>query len=397
LGGEYRVDLTIFPVNCHLNRPKLKLIANQPNVWLLIVLLSITGCQSSSPDVDRASEVSRLDTQLVLNNAVLEQSNRKSNTVWKIKAEKIVYSEDKENATLDKVVGNLLQNGAVILKISAESGEVKDRGNIILLNKKVIASDPRNGSVISSEAVEWRPQENLLLIKAKLTGNKANLKIVAESGKYFTDLEKLEIQDNIVATSKQPPLQLTSDRLEWKIPQEQIISPGAIELVRYDRDRTISDRLVSDRAQLNLAQNQAILSKNIELVTSDPQLQIATDSLTWNYQTRFGKSDRPIQIIDRDRQISLTGNKGEINLPQQLAKLEGGVKGINQIEASELYAQQMTWKIDTEELAAMGSVIYEQVNPKARLTGERASGTLGNSKIVVTSNGQQPVTSVIDN
>jgi lipopolysaccharide export system protein LptC len=230
-----------------------------------------------------------------------------------------------------------------------------------------------------------------------LTGNKANLKIVAESGKYFTDLEKLEIQDNIVVTSKQPPLQLTSDRLEWKIPQEQIISPGAIELVRYDQNQTISDRLVSDRAQLNLGQNQAILSKNIELVTSDPQLQIATDSLTWNYQTRFGKSDRPIQIIDRDRQISLTGNQGEINLPQQLAKLEGGVKGINQIEASELYAQQMTWKIDTEELAAMGSVIYEQVNPKARLTGERASGTLGNSKIVVTSNGQQPVTSVIDN
>jgi LPS export ABC transporter protein LptC len=397
LGREYRVDLTIFPVNYHLNRPKLKLIANQPNVWLLIVLLSITGCQSSSPDIDRASEVSRLDTQLVLNNAVLEQSNRKSNTVWKIKADKIVYSEDKEIATLNKVVGNLLQNGAVILKISAESGEVKDQGNIILLNKKVVASDPRNGSVITSEAVEWRPQANLLLIKAKLTGNNANLEVFAESGKYFTDLEKLEIQDNVVATSKQPPLQLSSDRLEWKIPQEQIISPGAIKLVRYDQNKTIIDQLVSDRAELRLAQNQAILTKNIELVTSNPQLQIATDSLIWNYQNRLGKSDRPIQIIDRDRQISLTGNKGEINLPQQLAKLKDGVKGINQIEASELYARQMNWKIDTEELEAMGSVIYEQVNPKARLTGEKASGTLGNSKIVVTSNGQQPVTSVIDN
>ena len=397
MGREYRVDLTIFPVNCHLNRPKLKLIANQSNVWLLILLLSITGCQSSNPDVEQASEVSRLDTQLVLNNAVLEQSNRKSNTVWKIKADKIVYSEDKQIATLDKVVGNLLQNGAVILKISAESGEVKDQGNIILLNKKVIASDPRNGSVITSEAVEWRPQANLLLIKAKLTGNNANLEVFAESGKYFTDLEKLEIQDNVVATNKQPPLQLTSDRLEWKIPQEQIISPGAIKLVRYDQNQTIIDQLVSDRAELRLAQNQAILNKNIELVTSDPQLQIATDALIWNYQTRLGKTDRPIQIIDRDRQISLTGNKGEINLPQQLAKLKDGVKGINQIEASELYARQMNWKIDTEELEAMGSVIYEQVDPKARLTGEKASGTLGNSKIVVTSNGQQPVTSVIDN
>jgi LPS export ABC transporter protein LptC len=338
LGREYRVDLTIISVNYHLNRPKLKLIANQPTLWLLILLINITGCQSSESDVDRASEVSRLDTQLVLNNAVLEQSNRKSNTVWKIKADKIVYSEDKEIATLDKVVGNLLQNDTVILKISAESGEIKNKGNIILLNKTVIASDPRNDSIITTEAVEWRPQANLLLIKAKLTGKNPNLEVVAESGKYFTDVEKLEIENNVVATSKQPPLQLTSDRLDWDIPHEQIISPGAIELVSYDQNQNIIDKLVSDRAELNLAKKQATLTKNIDLITSDPQLQVATDFLTWNYQTRIGKTDRPIQILNRDRHISLTGNKGEINLPQQLAKLEDGVKGINQIKASELYA-----------------------------------------------------------
>ncbi len=381
-----------------MNRPKLKL-AHQPNVWLLILLISITGCQSSSPDVglDRASEVSRLDTQLVLNNAVLEQSNKKSNTVWKIKADKIVYSEDKQTATLDQVVGNLLQDGAVILKVSAESGEVKQQGNIILLNKKVIASDPRNDSVISSEAVEWRPQDNLMLIKAKLTGNHPNLEVVADSGKYFTDIEKLEIQDNVVATSKQPPLQLTSDRLEWNIPDQQIISPGAIKLVHYDQNKTIIDQLVSDRAELNLAKKQATLSKNIDLITSDPQLQIATDFLIWNYQTRIGKTDRPIQILDRDRQISLTGNKGEIDLQQRLAKLEDGVKGINRLKASELYARQITWNTDTEEIEAIGSVVYEQTDPQARLTGEKASGTLGNSNIVVTSNGKKQVTSVIDN
>ncbi|NJK56769.1 MAG: LPS export ABC transporter periplasmic protein LptC [Pleurocapsa sp. SU_5_0] len=366
---------------------------------MLILLISITGCQSSSPDVDldRASEVSRLDTQLVLNNAVLEQSNKKSNTVWKIKADKIVYSEDKQTATLDQVVGNLLQNGAVILKVSAESGEVKQQGNIILLNNKVIASDPRNGSVISSEAVEWRPQDNLMLIKSKLTGNNPNLEVFADSGKYFTDIEKLEIQDNVVATSKQPPLQLTSDRLEWNIPAQQIISPGDIKLVHYDQNQTIIDQLVSDRAELNLRKKQATLTKNIDLITSDPQLQIATDFLIWNYQTRIGKTDRPIQILNRDRHISLTGNKGEINLPQQLAKLEDGVRGINQVKAAELYARQITWNIDTEEIEAMGSVIYEQADPKARLTGEKASGALGDNNIVVTSDGKQPVTSVIDN
>jgi LPS export ABC transporter protein LptC len=382
-----------------LNIPKV--IHHQPNILLLILLMNIAvitaGCQSSQPDVDQASSASRLDTELVLNNAVLEQSNKQTNTVWKIKADNIVYSEDKQIATLDKVVGNLVQNGTVILKISAESGKIKDQGNLILLNDQVIASDPRNNSVISSEAVEWRPRENLLLIKAKLTGTHPNLKVVADSGKYFTDIEKLAIQGDVIVTTQQPALQLTSDRLEWNIPQEQIISPGAVELVSYDKNQTILDKLVSDRAELNLTQHQAILTKNIELITSDPQLQVATDFLTWNYQDRLGKTDRPIQIVDRDRRLSLTGNKGEINLQQQLATLENGVQGINQAEASELYARQIIWQLDTEEVEAMGSVIYEQAKPKARLTGEKAIGTLGDNNIVITSNGKQPVTSVIDN
>jgi LPS export ABC transporter protein LptC len=381
----------------------LKVIISQSNILLLMLLmgitLSITSCQSSdpNPDVNQVSSTSRIDTELILNNAVLEQSNKQSNTVWKIKANNIVYSEDKKIATLTKVVGNLFQNDMVILKISAESGEVRNQGNIILLENQVIASDPRNNSVINSEQVEWRPQDNLLLIKSKLIGNHPNLKVVAKSGRYFTDTEKLEIEKDVEATTKQPALQLTSDRLEWNIPQGQVISPGSMKLVRYDQEQTVVDQLISDRAELNLQKHQATLNKNIELITSEPPLQVATDFLTWNYQSRIGKTDQPIQILDRDRHIDLTGNQGEINLQQQLATLQNGVQGINKKTESELYARKVTWKLDTEQVEATGNVIYEQVKPKARLTGEKAIGTLGNSNITVIGNDKQPVTSVIDN
>lgn len=363
---------------------------------MLLLLAVTTACQSSSSKVDPVSNTSRADTQLLLNNAVLEQSNQASNTVWKIKADNIIYSEDNQVATLTKVVGNLLQNDSVILQLSAEAGEVKDNGNTIILNGKVIARDPRNGSTINSEVVEWRPQENLLLIPQQLIGTKANLKVEAASGRYRTDLEKLELENNVVATSTQPSLQLTSDRLEWNIKQEQIISPDAVRLIHYDQEQTVTEELVSDRAELDLATNQASLSKNIELISLDPPLQVATDSLTWNYQDRIGKSDRPIQILDRDRQISVTGNKGEINLTQNLAKLQDGVKGINQLKLAEIFARQMTWNLDTKEVEAIGNVIYEQADPQARLTGEKAIGALGNNNIVVTSNGKQQVTTVIE-
>lgn len=375
----------------------LKLKIGQLNISLLICLVALGSCQPSNPDPAKTSDVSRLDTQLVLNNAVLEQSNKRSRTVWKIKADNIAYSKDRQTATLTNVVGNLFQEGSIIFKISAKAGEIKDNGNIILLNGSVIANDPRNQSVINSETVEWRPQENLLLIPQKLRGTNPNLQVVAESGKYFTDTEKFEIQDNVIATSKQPALRLKSDRLEWNISQAQIISPGAVELVHYNDRQTITDKLISDRAELNLDLNRAILTKNIELISSNPPLQVATDFLTWDYQARLGKSDRPIQILDRDRQVTLTGNKGEVDFLNQLATLQDGVQAINKLKASELYARQLTWKMSTEEVEAIGNIIYEQMNPKASLTGEKAIGTLGNNNIVVTSNGKQQVKTVIEN
>lgn len=377
-----------------MNTAKLK--AKSSKLFLLLII-GIVGCQTSTLEPQRASQENRSDTQLVLNNAVLEQSNALENTVWKIKAESIVYSEDKQTATLNKVVGNLLQDGKIILQLSAKTGEVRDNGNIILLNKDIIVSDPRNGSAIYTDAVEWRPQENQLLIKEKFTGIHPNLEITANRGKYLTDTESLEIQDDVVATTDEPTLRLKSDRLIWKIAREQIESPGAIEIVRYNENQTITDRLVSDRAMVDLANDIATLNQNIELTSLDPQLQVATNFLTWNYQDRIGKTNQPIQIIERDRPISLTGNQGEIDLQQQLAKLQNGVKGINRLKASELYARQLIWKIDTEEVEAVGNVVYEQGDPQARLTGEKAVGSLIDNNIVVTSNGKQQVTTVIDN
>lgn len=364
-----------------------------------ILIISIVGCQASTPTTKQETKKReiRLDTQLVLNNAILEQSNKQDNTVWKIKADHVIYSEDKQTATLNKVVGNLRENGIIILKISAKTGEIRENGNLILLNQDIIASDPRNNSIINSDAVEWRPQENLLLIKEKLTGTHPNLKVTAESGKYFTDIEQLDIEGNVVAITNQPSLQLKSDRLEWSIAQNEIKSPGAVELLGYSQDQTITEQLVSDRAQVDLTSKTANLNQNIELITINPPLQIATDFFSWNFQQRNGKTDQPIQIIDRDRQISLTGNNGEINLEQQFAKLQDGVKGINQQEKSELYARQLIWQINEEQVEATGNVIYEQADPQARLTGEKAIGTLSDNNIIVTSDGKRQVTTVIDN
>ncbi|MEM8829425.1 MAG: LPS export ABC transporter periplasmic protein LptC [Cyanobacteria bacterium P01_G01_bin.19] len=363
----------------------------------LLLAIACTSCQSSSPVATTTTPMeSRVDTRLVLNNAVLEQSNKQENTVWKIKADNIVYSEDKKTAVLDRVVGNLLQNGEIILKISSGKGEIRDNGNIVILEDRIVASDPRNGSVMRSNSIEWRPQENLLLIKDKLNAVHPKLEVNASQGKYYTNTEILEIEGDVSADTAEPTARLKSDRLLWQIQQNLVTSPNPIKVVRYNRDRKVTERLTSDRAELDLLAQTATLNGNIELISLEPKIQAASESLVWNYQQRVGKTDSPIQIVDRERQITVTGNRGELDLPQQIATLKQGAKGINQAQPSQLYANQLMWRIDTETIEALGNVIYEQTDPPARLTGEKAIGTLGNNNITVTSNGKQQVTSIID-
>ena len=367
--------------------------------YLVIILaIALVACQTSSPEENAASpQVNREETQLVLNNAVLEQSNKQDNTVWKIKASNIIYSEDKQTADLESVVANLLQEDKIIiLKLSANRGKIQENGNLIILQENIIASDPRNDSIIKSELAEWRPQENLLLIQEKLKGIRDNLEIVARSGKYLTDTETLEVTGDVVANTNEPALQLKSDRLIWNIVSNRVNSPEAVDLVRYNPDTKVTDKLIGDRGMVELNTHRATIEGNVEFVSLEPQIQAASEFMEWNYQQRIGKTNKPIQIIDREHQIVLTGNQGQIDFNRQQAILRDGIQGIDRKDKSELYARELTWNIDKETLEATGNIIYKQTDPPAKLTGDKAVGTLGNNNVVVTSNGKERVTSIID-
>lgn len=364
-------------------------------------LLLVVACQparSPSNSVRSQTKIEeRSETKLTLNDAILEQANETGTTSWKIKAKSTVYSEDKKTAYLETITSNLLQNEQIVLQISGDRGTVSDNGNLILLEGNVVASDPRNNSVVRSTIIEWRPGENLLTIRDNLTASRDNLQIKAKNGQYHTDIESLELDSNAIVTTFKPALQLKSDRLTWKIPQQLVTSSTPIQIVRY-RDRVITDRLVADGAALDLSKNLVTLSKNVELIATSPQLQIATDSLIWNYQTRFVTADKPIQIVDRTNRLTVTGNRGTVDLTAEIAKLQNGIQGVNQAKPAHLYAGELTWRIQSQSIEAIDNVVYQQTNPQVNLTGDKAVGNLQTNNIVVSSGAgqKQRVISTID-
>ncbi len=329
-------------------------------VWLVSVTVA---CRDSNPQADSNPQnteiTARPNTELVLNNAVLEQSNNEGNLFWKIKSATTTYSDDKKIAYLEQITANLIANGQLILQVSAEQGEVRDNNNLILLQDKIVAVDPRSNIILNSDRAEWRPQENVLTITENLRVNYSNLEVTANKAQYFTDRENLDLTGKVIANMINPYLILNTERLLWQIPQQKIIGNRAWKVVRY-QDDIVTDRLVADRGEVNLEQETLNLNQNIEIISLDPQLQIATNSAQWNYQNRLITSTEPIQVIDRQRQLDVTGNRGQVDLLTEIVTLQGGVKGIDNRDRSTLYSQELTWNIPLNTVTATGDVVYNE-------------------------------------
>lgn len=370
---------------------------------LLLLLISLMGgCQNnvsqSAAEEENLQNIGRENTELTLNNAVLEQSNSEGNLVWKIKAKRTTYSDDRKIAYLEDITANLLQDKKIILKVKSQQGEVLQQGNIILLRDDVVVTDARNQSVLRGNLVEWRPLQNVLTITDNLQINDPSLIVTADTAQYFTDTESLALTGQIIANTSEPSLLLKSDRLLWQIPQQKVIANNPLTIIRYQEDN-ITDRLLADKAEANLALKTITLNNNVELTSVIPDLKVATNSATWNYQQRFISSEKPIQIVDKTQQITVTGNKGQIDFQSEVAILSNGVKGINNREQTTIYSSQAVWNMTQQEVVATGNVVYNQTQPKLDLTGDKGVFQLEENRAIVTSNQPKtkPVVSVFGN
>ena len=304
-------------------------------VFLVAVLLNIAACQqqnqSQPPTIEQSPPVtseatSESESRLVFNNVTLEQSNDKGQALWKIKAERAVYSQDKKTAQLDRLTGNLFQDGAIVLKISAEKGKIENNGQKILLQENIIATDQRNGTVFRGSEAEWLTQENLLIVRQNLTASHPKLNVSASEGRYFSREERLELQGSIVATAKDPALIMKTEHLFWQIPQQKLIADRRVEIDRY-QGKIITDRTEADRGSVALNSKIAQLQQNVELKSLAPPMQIATNSAIWDIKARTVTSSKPMQLVHREDKITMTANQGNIDLTKKVARLEGGVSG----------------------------------------------------------------------
>ena len=374
-----------------------------PTNWVYLSLslclgLWLSACgNSSTPNQSKTNTSSPKEdeTKLTFFGVALEQFDEVGRPIWKVKAKEAKYTTDKQMGQAQSPEGELYQDGKVVYQIKAEKADIKQDGKQLFLQGKIVATDPRNGIVFQGNELEWRPQDDLLIVRNQLNGSHKQLQATAQEAKVKTREQRVEFSGGVVAKSTDPQLQMRTEHLIWQIKDDKLFSDRSIQIERY-QDNKISGRSQGNAAEINLKTQIAVLQRQAKLELVNPLMQITSNSITWNIQKQNITTNSPIRVFKAAENLRITANQGKMNIPENTVYLTGNVNAVGQRSQS-LKSNQLTWYLNKKLLEAQGNVIYHQVAPKLTFQGETAIGNLETENIVVKggNSGQKVVTEII--
>lgn len=363
----------------------------------VILLLAVAGCGDRNRTAQKLSEdtatVQKIDTELSFNNVNLEQADEQGRTVWKVKAAQATYSQDQQVAQVKNPVGELFQDGKAVYQITAQEGEVHQDGKQLFLKGQIVATDPKSGLVLRGNELEWRPQEDLLIVRNQLTGTHKQVQAVAQQARVFSRQQRVELEGKVVANTTEPATQLRTEHLVWLIQEQRFIGDRPIAIDRY-QNKQITERSTANSGEFNLETKIATLKQNVQLAVVNPPMQIASNSAVWDLNTETVTTDQPVRVVHHKEQMTMTARRGRMDLQKQIAYLNGDVRGSGQ-RGQTINSNALTWTIPNQLVAAQGDVVYRQTKPPVSFTGEKAVGKLQDQSMVVTSGGGSRVVTEI--
>ncbi len=356
-------------------------------ILLMLTLLVGTGaCGNRNRAAEKlaqdAQEAQKFDSNLTFNNVTLEQANEKGQLWWKVKAKQATYSKDQKNAVVLEPKGELYQDGKAVFKIEAQKSDIQQDGKSIFLKGQITAIDVRDGTVMKGNEVEWRPMEDVLIVRNSFTGEHKQMQIAAKEGRFQTRARKADITGQIVAIAKESEMQLKTEHLVWDIQQQKVVGDRPIQMQRF-KNKVPTDQGSADKADVDLKAKIVNFRENAKLVVKESNLQVSGNLLTWNMDAQTIQADQPVTIVNPAQQTTLNANAGNLDIRQQIAKLNGNVRGVGEKNQSKLGADRVIWFLATQQFEAEGNVTYNQANPPFSMAGPKASGKLDDQQVAV--------------
>jgi LPS export ABC transporter protein LptC len=359
----------------------------------LILLLSACGDQTKTEEklAQETSSVQDIERELTFNDVTLEQSDKQGRPIWKVNAKQATYSKDRKIAQVQSPNGQLFQDGKALYYITAQKGEIEQDGEKLFLKGQIVAKDPRHNLVLRGNQLEWRPKEDLLVVRDQLTGSNPQVQAVAQEARVKSRAGRVELQGQVQAMVSDPSLQMRTEHLIWQMREQKLIGDRPLQIDRY-KDKKITDRATANSGEVNLKTKVTTLKQNAQLALLDPPMQVTSNSMSWNMNAETVTADQPVRVVQRQQQMTVTADKGKMDLQKEVVYLNGNVNGVGQRRQS-LKANAVTWYLPSQLMEASGDVFYTQVNPPASFKGQKAVGNLQNQNVAVS--GGRVVTEIV--
>ncbi|MBO3458074.1 LPS export ABC transporter periplasmic protein LptC [Aetokthonos hydrillicola Thurmond2011] len=354
-----------------------------PVTFCTLIALSACGNQSHKVTTSPTQSPARRETDSNLNffDVIFEQADEVGRPIWKVKAKRAKYIKEKQIGQAENPYGELYQDGKVAYQVQGQQADIKQDGKQLFLQGKIVATNPHNGVVLRGNELEWRPKEDLLIVRNQLNVTHKQLKAVAQEARVKTREEHMEFLGGVVATSTEPALKMQTDHLFWQIKEEKLIGDRPVKIDHYQNNQ-ITDRGRGDTAEVNLKTKIATVTKNAQVELLDPPMQIASNSMTWDLNAQNVSTNQPVRVFHRAENIRITANQGQMNIPQRIVYLTGNVNSIGK-RGQVLKSKTLTWYLNNHLVNAAGDVFYRQIDPPLSFTGQTASGNLEAESITV--------------
>ncbi|AFY36361.1 LPS export ABC transporter periplasmic protein LptC [Calothrix sp. PCC 7507] len=349
------------------------------------LLIGLVACGGRSPKASKpnasGSPEQDENSKLTFFGVAFEQFDEVGRPVWKVNAKEAKYTKEKQIGQAESPSGELYQDGKVVYQIKAEKADVEQDGKRLFLKGKIEATDPRNGIVLRGNELEWRPKEDLLIVRNQLQGTHKQLQAVAQEARVKTREQRMEFSGGVVANSADPQVQMRTEHLLWQIKEEKLIGDRPVQIDHY-KNNQISDRGRGNAAEVDLKTKIATIKQNAQIEVLNPPIQIASNSIAWNISAETVSTNSPVRVVHKTENVTVTANQGEMKIPQKTVYLKGNVNAIGHRRQS-LQSQTLTWFLDNKLVEAQGDVVYKQADPPLNFTGETAVGNLQTENIVV--------------
>ncbi len=364
-----------------------------------IGLYSLVGPESGS---NRGTDDTTTDPEpsLTLRDVTLEQPGDDGLLLWRVKGDEVTYSTDQQVAFITRPDGDLFQDGEVIYRVIADKGEVRENGSVILLQGNIVATGVKNGSVLRGREMEWRPQDDVLIMRDQITGTHPQLRAAADEARVFNRENRMELKGNVVASTvvadpqTESWLKLQAKELTWFWQDERIESAEPLRVEQF-KQNAITDVVVGQRGSVNLAEQLVALRGQVAMQMLELPLNMTSEALDWQVDKEQVAVNQPLTLVHPENKIRVTARQGQMNLAEQQIVLSQDVVAVGETNQTRMTSDRLNWNVETQTVVAEGRVNYRQVNPAINLKGSRAVGRLDDETIVV--DGGRVVTEIVPN